>query len=170
MYTVGQVAKAVGISDSAVRQWADEYAAHLSDGANPPKGETRKFDEEDIAVLQTVSVLREQLVGHEQIHERLDEGERLEPAPGERPAVDEADEADEAQDQRAGGSDTALVTEQFAEALRRQDSRLQSLTDRLIEAEKRAAAAETRADMLQAQVDELRAAEGKGRPWWAFWR
>lgn len=160
MYTVGQVAQALNVSDSTIRQWSGEFADHLSEEANPPKGETRRYDDGDVAALQTVAILRDQLVDYADIHERLAAGERLEPAPEERIRPEEP-----------AAADTALITESFAEALRNADSRIATLTDRLIDAEKRAAAAETRAEMLQAQLDERKGEKegADGRPWWRFW-
>lgn len=156
MYTVGQVAKALGVSDSTIRQWARHFEEYVSEGANPPKGRTRQYNEEDITVLQTIAVLRDQLVGYEEIDERLSEGERLEPPPGAQPGLERPQQPEEGQTIHA-----ALVTDSFSQALKAYDSQISSLqsrleekTDQLVDAERRAAAAETEARLLREQLEK----------------
>lgn len=157
MFTVKQVSDHIGVSEATIRlHWGKEFAAYLSDTANPPKGETRHYTEEDIAVLLTVSLLRNQQKSYEEIHPALAEGVRLERPEGEEKPPPGAPETPENQ------PETALITQSFAEALRTYETRLNKLEDkleetreRLLESEKRAAAAETRAEMLQQQLDQV---------------
>ncbi len=53
-FTVSQVADRLGVTFPTVRNWARRYAAHLSDGANPPAGVDRTFTERDVNVLAYV--------------------------------------------------------------------------------------------------------------------
>ena len=184
MYTVSQVARAIDVSVSTVRQWSGEFAEFLSDSADPPKGTTRRYDDEDVATLQTVAVLRDRLVEYDEIHERLQQGERLEPGPGEREPEPEPEE-----EAPPGSSDTALVTESFAQALKAYEgqigtlqNRVEELTDKLVDAEKRAASAETEARLLRERLEAENARKGEisqqgasqepeeGRAWWQFWK
>ena len=51
-HTVGQVADLLDTSGSTVRRWANEFADHLSGGANPGKGTARQFVEVGLALME----------------------------------------------------------------------------------------------------------------------
>lgn len=154
-YSVTQAARAVGVSDTTIRQWGRQFADHLSAGANPGRGQTRQYTDEDIGVFATAAILREQLVSYDEIEERIAAGERLEPVGG-RPPLDEEEPADEAPPiVEAFAGALQLYERQFA-ALQAQ---LQQTQDRLLEAEKRATAAETRLEILTQQARPAREEE-----------
>ena len=78
-YTVSQIARAAGISQSGVRLWSGEYSDYLSPGATPDKGTQRLFNNDDLAVFKTIKAMRDNLATGEQIVAALDAGERYEP-------------------------------------------------------------------------------------------
>lgn len=188
-YSVSQLAKYLDVSTGTIRNWGSEFAEHLSEGANPISGVPREYTDGDAAILETVAVLRDQYVSYEEIEERLAGGERL--AFQDRP-----DGAQKELKEGLSGAkgETALVTESFSQALQmygdqveRLQNRIDTLTDRVLEAEKRATAAETELRVLKDQAEQKRAvgAENQGiaggvteveqgretrRPWWRFWR
>jgi len=140
MFTVKQVATALQISNTLLRQRGGEYAAYLSDSANPGKGETRRYTEDDIAVLQTVGVLKSQGKSDNEIQEALAAGDRMEPVDMPQP-----------EKKSAGKDDKALVTSEFAAALQSYETQVSSLQkkndelhDRLLEMTERAIRAETK--------------------------
>lgn len=159
-YSVTQAARAVGVSDTTIRQWGRQFADHLSPGATPPKGQPRQFDEEDITVFATAAVLRAQLVPYEEIEARIAAGERLEPMPGARPTPDEAEEEGQAGPAAAFHEALALYDRQLVN-LQRQ---LLEAHDRLLDAEKRATAAETELRLLRQQQSQEKPTEAPTAP------
>ena len=165
MLKVRQVARALKISDTQLRNWGNEFAGFLSPGANPGKNKVRLYSEDDLAVLQTVAVLRSQETSYDDIHAALDAGERLELASfQESPATD---------DKPPTQTETAItIYEAFAETLQlyesrvvTYESRVEELTDRLLAAEIRASEAETRLKVLQ-EMSEENVAQGENITWW----
>ena len=53
-----RAAKQIGIPASTLRLWAKTYAEFLSEGANPPTGEERRFTVADVETLQAVNQMR----------------------------------------------------------------------------------------------------------------
>lgn len=76
MYQSSDLQKYFNRSAETVRQWADEFADHLSDGANPPEGVHRRYDEQDLLVFALVNEMREKKASTEDIHKSLHEGKR----------------------------------------------------------------------------------------------
>ena len=170
IFTVRQVARHIGASDSTVRNWSREFADYLSELANPAPGQPRQFTAADVATLATVAVMRQQLVGVEDIRAALDRGERLEPV---RPPEPED----------AGGEEPARPSAPVENALTLYVTRvtaleasLQELNDRLltaekehaqqlVEAERRIAAERERAAGIERELEILRsmAANDQGR-------
>lgn len=74
-YHTSALAKDFDVNPMTVRNWAVKFADHLSDDANPPKGDTRAFTEDDAKILALVSQLIKHK-NHEEIHARLRNGER----------------------------------------------------------------------------------------------
>jgi len=73
-YHTSDLSKDFAVNPMTVRNWAVKFADHLSDDANPPKGDTRAFTLEDAQVLSLVA----QFIKHkspEEIHARLRNGE-----------------------------------------------------------------------------------------------
>jgi DNA-binding transcriptional MerR regulator len=57
-FTPHEAAALVGVAVHNVRRWAEYHASHLSDGANPPTGQVKRFNGRDIEVLKHVKALR----------------------------------------------------------------------------------------------------------------
>ena len=85
-YSVGQVAAVLGVSSSTIRSWTNRFAAYTSELAQPDVGVERRYTLDDIALFNSVLVLRKQGEPMARIIPRIDDGERLEPAePAEPP-------------------------------------------------------------------------------------
>ncbi len=154
MYTVKQVAEHLGVSDNTIRkQWTPEFADFISPTANPKRGVVRQYDENDIAVLETIAALRKKYVSYKDIHKELEAGTRL---LHETPKQTQPETSEKQPETGEKQPETALVTKAFADALNtyekrltRLEDRLEETTERLIDAEKRAAAAEAEAEILK---------------------
>ena len=154
MYNVTQAARYAGVSGTTIRGWAREYSDYLSPTANPPAGQARQFIEDDLQVFATVATLRAQLVTTEDRRAALDAGQRLEPV---RPLEDErAGQADQAAadpgqaSAAAAAAAASTAIEIYRDRVNVLEARADQLADRLIEAEKRAAAAEKELEVMRA--------------------
>jgi DNA-binding transcriptional MerR regulator len=78
-YTPAQVHHRLGIPKPTIRNWSGEYAAFLSEGAQPDDGRTRLFTYSDLIVLNTVRHLTrvEGLNNNDKVREMLETGFRL---------------------------------------------------------------------------------------------
>lgn len=157
MYNVTQAARSADVSGTTIRNWSRLYADYLSPAANPPAGTPREYTAADLSVFSTIAVLRSQLVEADQIRARLDAGERLEPVRPLEDAGGTADRADHDQTDQAAAVEAraAVNAAESAIAIYRDrvtavEVRNQELTDRLIDAEKRAAAAEKELEVMRA--------------------
>ena len=63
----------------SIKNWAKEYARHLSVMATPSKGRTRQFNDDDIRVFALVAEMKSSRLSPEEIHAALDTGQRSEP-------------------------------------------------------------------------------------------
>lgn len=159
-YTIGQVAKYLGVSPNTIRiSWLPAFSDFLSETAVPEPGETRYFTKEDTAILETVAVLRDQDAGLDEIHQELKKGVRLELV---KTPPEQASMAQDATTEEKGISVreqrlTAVVAEirgNLAAVLderNRLEEKLEETQEKLLDAEKRATAAETEARMLREQ-------------------
>ena len=77
-YNVKQAATYISKSPSALRGWCKVFADQLSDGATPAKGQPRRFNDSDLAILLTIAILKERQQSKEAIIELLVQGQRLE--------------------------------------------------------------------------------------------
>lgn len=77
-FSVTQAAKAVNVSVSTIRHWGNLFTDHLSDLAKPAAGERRQYNEEDLAILQTVKVMRDQRYPFPEIEKVITKGDRFE--------------------------------------------------------------------------------------------
>lgn len=57
-FNPSRAAKQIGVPGSTLRLWAKTYAEFLSEGANPPTGEERRFTVADVETLKAVNQLR----------------------------------------------------------------------------------------------------------------
>lgn len=174
-YTVTQMARALSLSAGTIRTWTAEFADSLSPFATVEKGETRTYTEEDLAVFQTVKVLRDQQQSYEAIRERLQTGERLEPlesgqATGkpQEPTV------------TAAGGPSSLATADILERfIVRYEAKIDHLEGQLTAEREARLTAEKEAARLAGKLEALEAArsspigekgqeggEGKRPGWW----
>jgi len=160
-YSVSQVARIIGIAPNTVRDWTARFAID----AQPDAGEERRYTAGDVALFQTVKVLRDQGEPMKRIMPRIVAGERLEPPPDTPP-----DRPETAKKRETGEPKSAVMTEREAKMMRdfgklqgefdtikleRDYLRQQvgDLQDARIDAEKRAVAAETEVKILRELVD-----------------
>jgi DNA-binding transcriptional MerR regulator len=67
------LAERLEVNSDTIRRWANTYQQYLSAGANPARGKTRSFSEDDARVLLLVATLRNSGVDHDDIETRLKE-------------------------------------------------------------------------------------------------
>ena len=153
MFTPKQVADRLGLSGTTIRNYSRLWSDYLSPSANPQAGQPRIYSEDDIAVITTIAALRENQATTDQIRAALDAGQRLESMrPVEEPPP--ADQSPDHDQQAADHARAAVNAAESAIAIYRDrvtavEARNQDLTDRLIEAEKRAAAAEKELEVMR---------------------
>ena len=82
--STGKVAAYFNRSEATIRNWAKEFAKHLSPTGVPEAGKVREFTIEDMTILDLVATLKDQKRGYEDIHVALDAGQR-----GNPPDLDE---------------------------------------------------------------------------------
>lgn len=82
MIKAGEVAKRLKVHANTIRNWADEYAAHMSpDALGQAPGGKRRFTEDDLRILATVAELRGQGIGADKIRDALADGRRADIIP-----------------------------------------------------------------------------------------
>ena len=162
--TIGKAADALGIPTSTARQYVKDFRHTdvFSESATPPAGQTRLFTDEDLQVLWTIKYLRAQRKPTEEIADALIAGSRFYPETETPPESRQASQND------AGETETPQHDQPIEEtpinALVRFQDTVNDLTTQLIEAEKRAVAAETELRIVKQMLDN----ESKKR-WWRFW-
>ena len=162
MTTVTKTAKVLGLSETTLRIWGEKFADFLSPDANPGKGERRKYTEEDLAVFNTISVLRDRGDNYDEIKKALEDGTRIEAT---EPAVE--DEGPPA------STETALQTKAFSDTISsyearvsRYEEKIDTLQERLLDAEKRATRAEAQLEILK-EVTDKTPPQGEKMGFWA---
>lgn len=179
MFTPKQLADRLGLSGTTIRNYSRLWSDYLSPSANPEAGQARLYTEDDIAVIMTIAALRDNQATTDQIRAALDAGQRLEPArppEADQPTADHADpdpQAAAAQQARAAVEAAAATAEKqiaiYRDRVTAVEARADQLTDRLIEAEKRAAAAEKELEVLRELYEAATSpAPGSTRP--TFWQ
>jgi DNA-binding transcriptional MerR regulator len=179
MFTPKQIADSLDLSSTAIRNYTRIWSAYLSAAANPEPGQPRIYSEDDAAVLATIAALRSKNANPDQIRAALDAGQRLEPVRPvkEPPPADRAEHDQQtaaAQQARAAVEATAATAEKaiaiYRDRVTAVEARNEDLTDRLIEAEKRAAAAEKELEVMRQLYEAATstAAPGSTRP--TFWQ
>lgn len=152
MYSVRQIAKSLNRSDGAIRQWGKEFAAHLSESANPPKGHNREYTLADYKILATVSVLSSQGESYEKIHDALESGVRLEQENTPQEPLESAQKGDLSPD----------VTQAFTTALAAYETRISRLESR-IESQRREYEQKLDTERAARLVAEIERAKLEGR-------
>ena len=174
MYTPKQVADRLGLSGTTIRNYSRLWSDYLSPSANPQAGQPRIYSEDDIAVITTIAALRENQATTDQIRAALDAGQRLEsmrpveePPPGDQSPDHDQQAADHAR-AAVNAAENAIAI--YRDRVTAVEARNQDLTDRLIEAEKRAAAAEKELEVMRQLYEAATspAAPGSTRP--TFWQ
>lgn len=163
-YRTGEAAKMVDIAPTTVRGWTAEYADYFSNLARPPKGKARSFTFDDLTVLATIKELRSQQVDRQAVRDALAAGDRIDWQPEPLARIRSRGERTE--------EHTAMVTRLSATVAKYQGElgAVKEERDRLISqlaeaqadqvaAEKRAAGAEARAELLASQAER--------RPWYS---
>lgn len=165
MYTPGQIARAIDVSNTSVRNWSREFSEFLSPSANPTPGTPREYTDSDLLVLSTIAVLRSQLVNTEDIRQALADGTRLEPL--HRPQTEDAAESEDAAENTARAAAAVAAIENALVAQQNRISALETKNDllheKLLEAERRATAAETELRVLREMYQDSQAAPESGR-------
>jgi DNA-binding transcriptional MerR regulator len=87
MYKTGEIAKRINVHENTVRNWTDEYRAHMSPSA---LGAKRKFNEDDLRVLATIADLREKGIAPGDIADALTDGKLIAELPPMPTAAEEA--------------------------------------------------------------------------------
>jgi DNA-binding transcriptional MerR regulator len=156
MINVRIAADLLSVAASTVRRWSTEFEEFLAPAANPAPGQPRFYTDDDLAILNTVLVLRGQRQPFHAIRDALARGERLEPLTDPRddmpPIVEPPPAAPPAESQLVPYG----MVEKFMNMFE------QSNSARIV-AESRAASEQARADMLQERLDQLMGAEADGR-------
>lgn len=179
MFTPKQLADRLGLSGTTIRNYSRLWSDYLSPAANPEAGQARLYTEDDIAVIMTIAALRDNQATTDQIRAALDAGQRFEPVrppEADQPTADHAGpdpQAAAAQQARAAVEAAAATAEKqiaiYRDRVTAVEARADQLTDRLIEAEKRAAAAEKELEVLRELYEAATSpAPGSTRP--TFWQ
>jgi DNA-binding transcriptional MerR regulator len=82
MYSSSQAAAVYHVSNETIRNWSEEFSRYLSFMANPGKGRTRSFSDEDMQVLALIAEMKANGSTFEEIHISLGRGQR-----GDAPAL-----------------------------------------------------------------------------------
>jgi DNA-binding transcriptional MerR regulator len=134
-YTTAQIHRRLDVPKPTIRNWSAEYAAYLSERAQPADGRTRRFTYADLIVLNTVRRLSrvEGLNSNDLIRERLAEGYRDDDLP-DVPTEEEANALKDVQlvpgDRLARALDRIDVLEEEAEqAISEREQALSALGD-----------------------------------------
>ena len=145
MHTIGEAAKELKIPKSTVRGWVADFGDYLSDNAKPPKGQVKRLDSDDMAVLWSVYFWRAQHRSKPEIYELLGTGERNTPGPDQ--TAENGTESNES---------TGDEQESLAGALVVFQGKIDDLTERLISAETRAAVAERELEIIKEAAEKPR--------------
>lgn len=159
-----QAAALFDVSEQTIRNWAQQFERYLSPTANPEARRPRRFNEDDMAVLRLVSEMRDQGVDNENIELALQQGQR-----GERPVATPEDiqtaletdvtaalmnqneqlmrqiavlkqEIEALEALRIKNAKLEAKTEIYTEMLTEQQSKIDSLTEQLMQAREKLSA------------------------------
>ena len=150
METVPPLAKKLNIAQTTLHSYADRFDSYLSDFS---RERPRRYTADDVKVLTTVAVMRDQGFKWREIKQTLNRGERLDFPENEEPPT-----AETAVNEEPSSQSPALL-ESFNRALRSYEGRMTRLENKVdeemekrVDAEKRAIKAETERDIYKDQA------------------
>lgn len=152
------------MSATTIRNWTREFSDFFSQAAAPGRDSTRQFTDDDMAIIQTIAVLRQQSKEFDEISAVLADGKRLEPMP----AVD--DETAETETKAVSVVDafqSALTS--YQNRVGELEGKVDELQDRLMASEVARATAETRLEILDQQQPEETPVKAEPS-WWERFR
>jgi len=112
MATVTDFKKAFDVQPNTIRGWSKQYADFFSPSANPPKGKTRIYSDDDGRVMAFIAEMRNEGQTFETISASLAAGERGKWPPDD----DETRQDDDAEGEQVNNRTMALVTQLTAKA------------------------------------------------------
>jgi len=167
----GDLQSLLGVSDTTVRKWTQEFSDYLSDSAKAIGSRQRSFTEDDVVIMQTIASLSNDGHSYAEIRLRLEAGERIDelgmanagissrlvPEASVRTIIDSAEiraERDRlvmvVHDQQNRISELeAQLRNLHEQAAKERDELLRELKDEVATARERAARAEAQAEMLK---------------------
>lgn len=158
------VARQLGIADSTLRRYCNDFATHLSPDAAPEAGVRRRFRPSDVAMLKRAKELLDAGNTIEETNEVLalvgistEEAEIAQEAPASaQPATDTT----QALVSLLGGQVVAAQADQ-AQRLTRQDQELAELTATVGDLRERLARLEAQAEQMRRLQEQIDALEGQ---------
>lgn len=155
MNSTKQVADYISVSPQTIREYCDQFGDHLSDFATPPKGETRRFTEEDKDTLYSIRQMLMTGATYDAVRGMLERGahrldefqpppEQPEPQPAAMVPVDQV---------RSWVEPLHDAVAEWKEIARERQSEIDSLREE-----------------NRKLREELRQPETEERRWWQFWK
>ena len=142
MHTTGQISKLLQVNEQTVRRWGAEFSEYLSIHANPDKGKTRLFTDDDLAVFALAAdMTRSAKSSYDDIRASL--------AAGERGVIPDSEIA------QVSGRSVALQIEMLTTELKEAQRQIQELEIRLSVSEEQRQEATTRIEELLKRIWEL---------------
>ena len=171
MPKTSEIARAANVKPNTIRYWARDYADFLSAGANPQKGDTRIFTNEDAAVFMLIASMRNDNANAEMIADSLAAGDR-----GQWPPESGQAAQDRPGEEETGGDrQLALITQLTAKASSLEGAigviteERDNLRYQLAAIQQEAKEAETRAAVAERELEIMRSLADKKKAWWRFW-
>lgn len=76
IWTAKEITQLFGITSEGLRKWAIEFSDYLSPRATPGKGQTRRYNDEDMGVLTLIARMKDEGFTYANIHAALKSGQR----------------------------------------------------------------------------------------------
>ncbi len=169
MYTSKQSAAIYGVSSETIRTWSEEFTEYLGPTANPGRGRSRSFSQNDMEVLSLIAEMKQQNYTYSDIHVALKSGERGNPpdvdpkevqqlitTEGERRMMLQIENLQRELTKAYQERDRALQQAQRTQELEIENARLQERLDALSEQLEESKSKVDDMDQLREQLGELR--------------
>ncbi len=137
MHTTGQLATAFAVSEITIKRWVTSFGEFFSQSAQPDRGKTRMFTDEDVEVLAEIAELRNLNRTEQEIYAALKRGDRGVPP--------------------TGREITVITNNQITQALAVATQEIEKLKLELEKVQERAIRAEGREDLLREMLKEKEA-------------